>query len=270
MRMRSLQPLLLARRMMSYHATRVPVIESLSPAPFPGLSGQLEVVEERHKYLLNALRSSSRPAIAVVTYTPDYQASTETSFRGCDIGCVVRPTMLVTNRPNEDEKPHPLMDFVGDFRFSAHNLQRDEYGNWWADLERLIDVPSTPLELRKADMLAQVLERLFESYIDMRCDRDEDHRAFQERMGYVREQGLAPFSYWAAKQIYPLIQHDDNQHWLQYILETRDLTARLEELSNRFQPIVEIEAEVMKTQRRLSGLELVALQGGQEVASSKM
>eukprot|EP00045_Choanoeca_perplexa_P014989 m.180681 g.180681 ORF g.180681 m.180681 type:complete len:295 (-) comp16861_c0_seq2:64-948(-) len=256
----------------TFHATKIPLLENSHPAPFPGVSGQIEVLEPRHKLLIRQLQSQQRPSVGIVSYLSDHHLN-QTSYRSHLVGTLIRPTIIAYNREKEDERAYPLVSYTASYRFRAHNLERDPYGNWSADLERFSDDPITPLELKKADMLAQVLMSLFETYLDIKCDRQDDIAAFQRRLEYMRAQGLAPFSFWAAKQISVMVENAasaDTALWLQTILESRDLTTRLEELSNKLQPVVEAEAEILKTQERLEGLQLLAMQGGQEAATSKL
>jgi hypothetical protein len=46
-----------------------------------------------------------------------------------------------------------------------------------------------------------LLQSLFETYFDLKCDPHDDPAAFYRRLKYMRKQGLAPFSFWAAKQV---------------------------------------------------------------------
>jgi hypothetical protein len=129
--------------------------------------------------LLEQIQPQQRPAVGIVSYLSDHHRLNATSYRGYLVGTVVRPTIVAYNRQKIDERAYPLVSYSGSYRFRAHNLERDQYGNWTADLERLagvlmhingrsrtglmlhqmldLDVPVTPLELKKADMLSHVL-----------------------------------------------------------------------------------------------------------------
>ena len=90
------------------------------------------------------MQPNQRPAVGIVSYKPDHHLLNETSYRGHLIGTVVRPTVVAYNRRNMDERAYPLMSYSGSYRFRAHNLERDQYGNWTADLQRLAGEQAKP------------------------------------------------------------------------------------------------------------------------------